>query len=71
MNSRTATKKATKPNVPARMLGLAKRVSRVMEEVRLDACGSQKMNHLWTMDMLHDLRFDIYSLRIYLKNTKP
>jgi hypothetical protein len=65
------TKRAPKPNVPARMLGLAKRVSRVMEEVRLDACGSQKMNHLWAMDMLHDLRCDIYSLRIYLKNTKP
>jgi hypothetical protein len=68
----TSTERKAKPNLPPRMLAWANRITKVMEEVRLDACGSQKMNHLWVMDMLYDVRLDIYHLRNVVKNTsKP
>ena len=51
----------------AKLLGATKRISRVMETVRLDACGWREMNHLWVMDMLHDLRADLYRLREQVK----
>ena len=64
-----STEGAKKPNLPPRMLAWANRLTKLMEEVQLDACGSRKMNHLWTMDMLHAIRQDIYSMRIAVKNT--
>ena len=35
-------------------------VNAVMEAVRLDACGSAKLNHLWVMDSLHEIRRYLY-----------
>lgn len=55
-------------DVSANLLEVANRLTEVMDMVRLDACKSQPMNHLWVMDTLHDVRQYIYSLRIALKN---
>lgn len=58
------------PNIPARLLGVANRISRVMEQVRLNACsGEPPIAPLWYMDTLHDLRRDIYTIRILARNT--
>lgn len=53
-----------KPSEPTTPNDSAELISEAMEAVRLDACGSRKMNHLRVMDLLHDAREEIYRQRI-------